>query len=155
MPIRFADLKSAYPNEERPDLFAALGGEWPRLVDDPRYRNTCAIRLSIALKAVGAAIPNNLREAIDGRGSPLVIRVRTMEQLVTRLFGQSYWGMSKPPGVPVRASDLPARTGIIAYHAQWADATGHFDLWTGSHFVGAGELDDVQDGFDIQLWKID
>jgi hypothetical protein len=155
MPITFDALARAYPTAERPEFYQALGGQWPRLVNDPNYQNTCATRMSVALKGAGAAIPNELKEALDGSGSPLIVRVMTMERLITRLLGQSYWGMSKQPGVPVAAADLPARRGILAYHAQWSDATGHFDLWTGSAFVGKGRLDAIRDGYDVQLWRVD
>jgi hypothetical protein len=152
--ITFPNLKAHYPTLPKSELFKALGGQWPKLVNDPAYANTCAIRLSVALKSAGASIPADLKEAIDGTGSPLVIRVRTMERLVRQLLGQSYWGMSKQPGIPVRPDDIPNKSGIIVYHAKWADATGHFDLWTGSAFVGAGNLSDVADGYDLALWRI-
>lgn len=155
MAISFATLKAAYPLAPRPALYTSLGGEWPNLVNDPLYQNTCSIRLSIALKAAGASIPADLREGMDGAGSPLVIKVRTMERLATRLLGEFDWGMSKQPGVPVRAGDLPPHKGIIAYHVQWANATGHFDLWTGSAFVGNGNFDDVRDGYALQFWRVD
>ena len=154
MPISFAALKNAYPTAQRSDLYRSLGGQWPDLIDDPNYQNTCAVRLSIALKAGGVSIPADLREAIDGQGSPLVIKVRTMERLLTRLLGQSDWGMSKQPGVPVQASDLPPRSGIVVYHRDWSDSTGHFDLWTGSRFVGNGNLDAMRDGHALQLWRV-
>lgn len=155
MAINFQDLKSAYPTQPKVELFNMLGGEWPTLVNNPAYANTCAIRLSVALKGAGATIPATYREAMDGAGSPIVIKVRTMRDLVKSLFGGSYWGMSKTPGSPIGTDTIPNRTGILVYHAAWADATGHFDLWTGSGFVGSGSLASVADGFDLELWAIE
>lgn len=152
MAVSFSDLKDAYPTEPKSDLFNRLGGEWPQRVDDANYQNTCAVRMSVALKAVGVAIPAALREAMEGNGSPLVLKVKTMEKLVSQTFGGFYWGMTKVPGTPVQ---IPRKTGIIVYHVQWKDASGHFDLWTGDDFVGAGNFANVADGFDIALWSID
>jgi hypothetical protein len=66
--------------------------------------------------------------------------------------GPVTWGMSKNPGTIVR---IPAKKGIIVYHKAFSDATGHFDLWNGTAFVGTGKMDDVKDGFGIGLWYWD
>jgi hypothetical protein len=155
MPPTFDHLKKNYPVESREALFRALGGGWPALIPDPerKYQNTCAIRMSVALKRSGVAIPGAYAEMKQGDGTPIVIKVKTMQKLVASLYGEP-WGMSKPPGIPLKASDIPNKTGIIVYHAGWSDATGHFDLWTGRGFVGKGNLGDVAEGFDIALWFV-
>ena len=155
MSVTFADLKKHYPLKDRKQLYDDLGGEWPGLVNDPNYQNTCAIRLSVALKSNNMKIGDTYKEAIEGDGSPLIIKVKTMGKFVSDTFGTSYWGMSKNPGDEIGKDDLPKASGVIVYHADWADATGHFDLWTGSSFVGTGTLGDVADGFALELWKID
>jgi len=63
--------------------------------------------------------------------------------------------MSKNPGSEISKDDLPKVSGLIVYHADWSNATGHFDLWTGSDFVGAGTLDDVANGYSLEVWRID
>lgn len=152
----FAALKNGYPKEDRATLFRALGGQWPSLIADERnYRNTCALRMSVALTRAGVAIPAQYREAIQGDGTPLVLKVATMAKLVTALRGEPTWGMSKNPGTTIRAADLPGSSGILAYHVQWSDASGHVDLWTGRGFVGAGNLDDVGQGFSLAFWRLD
>jgi hypothetical protein len=78
-----------------------------------------------------------------------------MGKLLTTAFGPPTWGMSKREDAPLKASDLPAFSGIIAYHVKWRTATGHVDLWTGREFVGSGDFDDVQQGFDIAVWRVD
>lgn len=154
MTAKFSKLESAYPKKERREFFADLGGEWPDLVDNDNYRNTCAVRLSVALKGAGISIPQRFKEAQDGAGSPLVLKVVTMKDLITDQFGKQNWGMSKQPGVPIGPNDLPTSSGVIAYHVDWKDATGHFDLWTGSNFVGAGDFDDIKDGYMIEMWFV-
>jgi hypothetical protein len=156
MAIAFRDLKNNYPTEQlanRAKLFSQLGGEWPSKVNDPAYANTCAVRLSIALKKSGATLP--VKDGIEGNGSPVIFKVQTMGTAMTRLFGPSTWGMSKQPGTAIKASDLPRFPGIVVYHVGWKDATGHFDLWTGNGFVGNGNFSDIADGMDIAVWRID
>jgi hypothetical protein len=145
----YDDLAGNYPKQSKEDLYNQLGGEWPTLIDNPNYQNTCAIRLSVAFHAAGYKIDNKYREAIAGDGRNIIIKVKTMWDYVTATIGPFYWGMSKNPGTPV---DIPPRKGIIVYHAAFADATGHFDLWDGGDFVGSGDLDDVKNGFDLALW---
>jgi Type VI secretion system (T6SS), amidase effector protein 4 len=152
--ITFADLSSNYPTVSKTDLFTSLGGDWPNLIDDPNYKNTCCIRLSLAILDANGTITSNYREAITGDGRPLIIKVATMGKYVNDSLGPFYWGMSKNPGVSIGPGTLPRQSGIIAYHVAWADATGHFDLWTGSAFVGNGNFSDITDGFDIVLWKV-
>lgn len=151
MSVSFSKLRQNYPAAPKAEFYQSLGGQWPNLVNDPKYANTCAIRLSVAFMRSGLAIPQQYKEAITGNGEPLAIKVKTMGQVVNALIGKSYWGISKEPGKSV---DIPARSGIIAYHVAWSDATGHFDLWTGSGFVGSGNMSDIKDGFDVELWSL-
>ena len=85
--------------------------------------------------------------ANDGRA--IIIKVETMWNFMHAEFGVPTWGMSKIPGTEVQ---VPVEKGIIVYHKAFSDATGHFDLWTGTGFVGAGKMSDVTDGFDVALW---
>ena len=148
----FESFEQNYPTEPKPQLYTALGGEWPTLVDDRNYENTRAIRLSVAFHAAGYNIPANFKEAIAGDGTAIIVKVKTMWDYVTETFGTFTWGMSKKPGTIVK---IPVRKGIIVYHKAFSNATGHFDLWNGTAFVGAGKLSDVTDGFDIALWYWD
>ena len=142
-------LASHYPIVAKKELYTRLGGQWPTLIDHPNYQNTCAIRLSIAFHAAGYEINNKYKEAVAGDGRNIIIKVKTMWDYVNETVGPFYWGMSKNPGTPV---NIPAKKGIIAYHAAFSDATGHFDLWSGTDFVGSGNLGDVASGFDLALW---
>ena len=154
MAIYFEEIKKNYPTLPKDALFDELRGEWPKLKNNPNYRNTCAIRLSVAFNKAGIAIPNNYREAIDGQGMNLIIKVKTMGEFLKSKLGDAYWGMSKNPTQPLSPSSIPHKKGICVYHAQWTDASGHFDLWTGDAFVGSGNFDDIEDGFEIALWLL-
>lgn len=153
MPL-FDDLKTHYPTQSKDQLFDDLGGQWPSLKNNPNYRNTCAIRLSVAFYKSGISVPSKFQEAISGAGDSIIVKVRTMKEFIEAKYGGPFWGMSKSPGTQIDPSVLPARKGIIVYHALWSDATGHFDLWDGSNFVGAGTFTDVADGFDVALWTL-
>jgi hypothetical protein len=155
MPVSFSVLRSEYPTAAKEDLFSAMGGGWPALIDDANYANTCCIRLSLAMARAGMLIPATYKEAISGDGTPLIIKVATMGKFVEERFGKSSWGMSKNPGTDIGANTIPKRSGILVYHALWNNATGHFDLWTKSDFVGAGNFDDIASGFDIAEWFVD
>lgn len=139
----FDALWSAYPHGDRESFYNSLGGEWPTLIDNPNYRNTCAVRTSAALNGAGNLIPDSAREAVTGDGRNIILRVRSMHAYLTDLLGDQSWGMSKNPGDAVT---LPARTGVILYHANFSDASGHVDLWNGTQF--AGQID-VWEGVEL------
>jgi len=143
-----------YPSQKRFALYQELGVKWPNLIDDANYQNTCSVRLSIAMRKSGVVIPKKFREAIDGEGNAIILKVKTMGLFIESLLGKPYWGMSKPVGGKISAKDIPRAEGILIYHANWSDASGHIDLWDGSTFVGAGNFDDIQDGFQIGLWRV-
>ena len=157
MTLTFAPLKQAYRTHRRADLFRKLGGGWPAEIDKEKYVNTCAIRMSEALKDAGATIPASFKEAMRGDGSPIVVYVKTMRKVVQALLGEPTWGMSKQEEQALTAADLPKQTGIIAYHVSknvWDDATGHFDLWTGTAFVGEGKFSDIAKGYALEFWRV-
>ena len=151
MAVSFAALKANYPLMAKAQFYQSLAGQWPTLVNDPNYNNTCATRMSVALTKSGVPILPQYKEGMTGAGDALIIKVKTMGDFMNSMFGPSYWGISKQVGANVA---IPNTTGIIAYHVAWSDATGHFDLWTGQGFVGSGNLSDVKDGFDIELWQL-
>ena len=153
MSVPFSALRSNYPNQARPELFKSLGPDWVALIDNHNYENTCSIRLSIALIKSGYPIKKKYREALTGDGGSIVLKVETMGLLLKDYFGNP-WGMSKEPGVRLTVADIPRRTGIIAYHVNWANASGHVDLWHGNGFVGSGSFKDIADGYDIALWHL-
>lgn len=156
MSISYNTLVSNYPTEDRPTLYNSLGGEWPSLISNPNYQNTCAVRLSIALRKSGVALPKASHEAMDNSGNPIVLKVATMQSVVKELLGDSTWGMSRQPGSHFDPSVIPDQKGIIVYHAHWKDATGHFDIWTGSDFYGPGNFQSLQENaLDIELWGLE
>ena len=64
----YDELVQTYPTQSKEDLYNAMGGDWPNLINNPNVQNTCAIRLSIALIAAGHNIDASYREGITGDG---------------------------------------------------------------------------------------
>lgn len=151
----FRELRKLYPTQAKGSLFDKMGGEWPSLKTNSNYDNTCTIRLSVALNSSETPIPEKFKEAIDGQGKSIVLKVKTFSKYLSETYSQSYWGISKQPGQDIDSSHLPNVSGIIVYHANFLHATGHFDLWTGQEFVGAGNFDDIKVGYSLELWKVD
>lgn len=158
MAASYNDLISHFPkkNIDTSALFDKLGGEWPSLKDDVRYENTCTIRISHALNESGNPVPRKYQQAIDGASRSIIINVSKFNEYMIETYGESTWGISKQQKADFPLSDIPSEyKGIIVYHAKFAHATGHFDIWTGSEFLGLGNRGDIAKGFDIQLWNID
>jgi len=131
----------------KPQFFAQLGGKWPPLVTDDAYKNTCAIRLSLALRKAEATIPTKYKEAIDGTGAALVVKVKTMGLLVQEPLHDPYWGMSKRVGSDVRIPNMQ-RIMSITPPGRMRPVISIFGP---AAFVGAGDLNDVAEGYDIAL----
>ncbi|MGR5485310.1 T6SS effector amidase Tae4 family protein [Vibrio alfacsensis] len=154
MTIQLSTLIANYPTQSKAELYNELKGEWPSLINDENYTNTCAIRLSVALLKSGISIPNQYREAMTGEGKNLIIKVQTMSNFLTDTLGAPFWGMSKQPGQTLNLANTVPGPGILAYHVKWANATGHFDIWDGQRFIGTGNPEHVKDGYELGLWKL-
>lgn len=115
------------------------------------YNNTCAIRMSVAMKGAGVTLPRSYREAIEGDGSTLIIKVETLSRFLNELLGKPGWNRAKRPGEKIT---LPATKGIVMYRGDWGLATGHVDLWTGTGFVGEGNPGDMLNSHYVALWPL-
>lgn len=162
MNLKFEELKAAYPSNNRNELFElVLGGGFKNLVSDENYRNTCAIRMSVALNKLedNHKIPKNYGE-IDGNhkdqyGNYILIRMKTVYKYLQDKYGDPYWGMSKIVGVNFDFNIIPKETGILVYYADFDDAQGHVDIWNKIGCIGNCPEQDVNLSFQIALWKID
>ena len=90
----------------------------------------------------------------DSQGNNVIIRVATFFDYLNKMLGEPYWGISKQPGTALNFSDIPSTKGIILYHARFAQATGHTDLWSGSKCYYNCPEPEVKKAFDIALWKV-
>ena len=134
MPLDFNSLWNAYPLGSQEHLFTQLGGGWPALIGNPAFVNTCALRLTVAIRSAGEIPPSELVKADgqlkDGQGNPLIIRVATAKAWLEKILGLSTWGTSKAVGADISDGLIPAWNGILLYRVpNGADASGHVDLW--------------------------
>lgn len=133
----FKQLWDVYPPEtvKQVEFFNMLGGQWPTLVGNDQYKNTCALRLSYALNALGIAIPSDISKIDgnfkDGKGRNLIVRASTAEILLNTVIGKSSWGISKKVGASLGESgvSVPPMNGLLLYLVPGGTSSGHVDLW--------------------------
>lgn len=69
----FMELVASYPTQPKVELFGEMGGDWPNLVDDDNYDNTCAIRLSVALNKTSFPVTADPSRLLSGRGTSAIL----------------------------------------------------------------------------------
>jgi len=129
--LNFATLKANHPGHgtDVPAVKRMIGGQ----VNNPKYENTCVIRLSRALNNAGVPIPHDppgLHTVRGADGRNYAMRVHEMRDYLGQRFGQ--------PTMRIRNTQvrqlLAGRQGIIVFdydHHAEGKATGHVDLWDG------------------------
>lgn len=162
MALEFGKLKENYSIGDKTELFTnVLGGGFQNLVNNPNYDNTCAIRISAMLNAIGVEykIPpiwgQNDGGHTDQNGNHILIKVRSAHDYLMSKFGEPYWGYSKQPGSAFDYSTVPSKTGILLYHANFSNARGHVDLWNGSACLYNCPETDLGAAFQFTFWKVD
>lgn len=99
----FDMLWRSYPRSEKRDvLYTGLG--WSDIVDHPGYRDTCAIRMSVALCRAGVPIPGGAMRAKAGSitGNGIEPRQRKCKKLFLCLLGNLVLALGLTPGLPVK-----------------------------------------------------
>ncbi len=125
--------RTDYPNLE--SLFTHLGGAAARNINVPGFGpngNTCAARISVALKAGGVRITgsNGINTISTADGARIIYRVSEMRTYLETLLGAPERDNSLPFD-----SDFGTRKGIIAFSVEgWSDATGHIALYNGTSY---------------------
>lgn len=156
MAVDFQALWDAYPLGDRKAFFDRLGGGWPQLVDNPAYVNTCALRMTVALRGCGQAVPALLAQGDgnlkDGSGKPLLLRVATIRIWLEQILGPSSWGTSKQVGADIDGL-IPKRKGILLYRVPNAtDASGHVDIWEGTTCKNDCHSQFARSATEVELW---
>ncbi len=155
---RFDPLWQSYPGEgsTADDVKRLIGGA----VNASWIRNTCAIRLSRALNYAGQPIPHG-RLLKNGRFLSVVsgadklhysYRLSEIKQYIFEEYGPAQISeTAEPSNVPKEA--FLGQKGIIVFDVKdFADATGHIDIWNGerarlhSYFTTA---------YRVCLWRTD
>jgi hypothetical protein len=122
----FGSLWANYPLGSSEEVKRKIGGN----VNASWITNTCVIRISYAFNKSMAPIPNGwagLTTVKGGDGKRYAFRVREFQPFLTGKYGA-------PDVSGTTQEAFNGKKGIIMFDVQgWSDATGHFDLWNGSH----------------------
>jgi hypothetical protein len=128
----FAALRQHYPrNTLQEALFTDIG--WTDLISKPAYRDTCAIRMSVALLASGMSLPKARMKATAGK-----LKGRYIEpgQDKLSLILKRTWGKPEVYKGKLSARDgIGKRSGVVSFfriHGGGTADGGHIDLiWPG------------------------
>ncbi|WP_339708574.1 T6SS effector amidase Tae4 family protein [uncultured Kriegella sp.] len=167
--ITFSELKEAFPIKKEVDrekLFTKiLKGGWPELLPDTiNYRNTCAIRLSVALNKTKLKIEQEFSNGNhkDSNGNFITVNVPTMRDFLNGVLGDSNWGMSMSSVEEFnQINNIPIKQGIILYtfprscNGNPITAFGHVDLWDGKKCLSDCPPGDTNCAVTIELWELD
>jgi hypothetical protein len=94
---------------------------------EPRWRNTCAIRMSLALVGAGIRLPDGFLRVQTGkyRGELLEIKQEALAHYLIQI-----WGEPEKFGAARLRESVGARRGVIRFVGLWGpfDPQGHIDL---------------------------
>jgi hypothetical protein len=94
---------------------------------DSAWRNTCAIRMSLALLGAGIYLPHGFLTVQAGkyRGQPIEIKQEVLANQLVRI-----WGEPEKFGAALLHESVGDRRGVIRFVGLWGpfDPQGHIDL---------------------------
>lgn len=126
-PPDFQTMWNAYPTGASPDVRKQLGGK----VDDDRYENTCAIRMSATLNKVGRKVPNNppgLYTVKDKDKNNIALRMKELADYLEKQWGKAIVRAKRPGSKHA----FQGKQGVIAFIGiPGYTGGGHIDLWDG------------------------
>lgn len=107
---------------------ARVFGQGDRTLAEFPSMNTCALRVSMALRLSGVTLPRVINEwkyAPEG-GSPVYLPSRASDYLTQRLLANP---------VPITGpDDLGKRSGIVLFNGGFTDASGHITVCNDGRF---------------------
>jgi len=121
----------------------AEGGSW----GNPP--NSCAIRMSHALNSSGVMIQFRKGITASGKKPPkwwYYFRVADIKGFISQHFGRAKTFKKEE-------FKNNCKKGIVVMNVPWSDATGHADLWDGSHMID-GHDDYIDIATSIEFWKL-
>lgn len=121
----FAQVLKHFPAQDsRPALYGEIG--WDDLIDNPRYINTCAVRMSYGLLRAGVPLPGARMKAKGGALAGKYIEPG-QEKLSNIL--KVIWG--KPeiyPDEQAARAGIGNRNGVVSFFRIGGGSVGHIDL---------------------------
>jgi Type VI secretion system (T6SS), amidase effector protein 4 len=121
----FTLLRMGYPkSEKREALFESLG--WSDIAQNPAYKDTCAIRMSIALSRAGVSLMGGTMKVQAGRlkGTRIETRQRALSEMLKRLWGEPEVYRTEKDATTA----IGKRAGVISFFRIGGGPGGHIDL---------------------------
>jgi hypothetical protein len=115
----------------------AIGGG----VNQAHYKNTCIIRVSLALNRLGHSIPPDSPQFRTQRGTDKKwygLRVEEFWGYMLRVYGAPAVHERREKTGTIDAAKFSSIRGIIGFRQKFIGATGHFTLWNGSRLLYDG-----------------
>jgi hypothetical protein len=125
----YSELRTKYPDRRSvsgEELYQWIG--YPSYATDPRYLNTCAVRMSLGLVRCGVPIsPGRLRvRAGECKGKMLEPGQANLSRILVRLWGEP----EKYKGGFAAKKGIGNRHGVVSFYRLWSptDQQGHIDM---------------------------
>lgn len=121
----FSVMQRNYPKtESREVLFNEIG--WTDLINNNAYWDTCAIRMSYALRRSGVSFAGGSMRATAGRikGQIIEIRQRNLSRALAFLWGEP----EKYSGEQAARDGIRKRAGVVSFFKISGGSGGHIDL---------------------------
>jgi hypothetical protein len=125
----YTALRSKYPDRRSvsaEELYRWIG--YPSYVTDPRYANTCAIRMSLALVRCSVLVSPGRLRVLEGecKGRMLEPGQANLSRIMVRLWGAP----EKYKGGMAAKKGIGNRCGVISFYRLWGptDQQGHIDM---------------------------
>ena len=136
----FQTMWDNFPDLKIKPLGEKIGGKVKENIDSGVFHNGCAIRASYSLNAANFKIPFTTGKTSsgfqDGTKRWYFYRVKDLEAFVSSSLSGTKISKSQLPDLH---SKLANQTGLVIFHQQFSDATGHAALWNGKTFRGKND----------------
>lgn len=121
----FDIVRRHYPkSEEREDLYVQIG--WGDVVDKVAFKDTCAVRMSLALGRCGVPLPGASMRGKAGAANGL--RIEPRQQKLSDILA-SIWGKPEVYRSEQNArAGIGQRRGVISFFRIGGEPGGHIDL---------------------------
>ena len=139
----------AYPMGGADDVKSRIGGK----VNYGWIKNTCAIRMSKVLNETEMKIPSGfsgMNVISGGQGNKYAFRIRELLLFIKARLGNPTIVEEGTNGIS--RNKFFGRQGIIVFHVNFSDATGHITLWNGNKTVNSDDY--FHKSNKVELWHI-
>ncbi len=151
----FAAMWNLYPQGSAEEVRARIGGT----IDNPNFKNTCAIRMSNVLNNVSEKTRISKSDGetrVDAQGRPHLLRVNDVERFLTRHFGKPDVAWKTQNGSKFDPTKIQGQQGIMIIRAPFSPASaasGHTTLWNGTTCAQGNDCY-FDSATSIHLWTV-